>query len=137
MTNLQNISYYENLHDLFERVSPAEMPNRIGLLIEYLEKAGKHHSVSVSDVCTILYDMQSGFEQALVPAKRGMLLIDQTKGYSLNIYPIMNFLKDNESIDGELNQLKSRLITLAHSQNVAELKDLYGFIDLLSITFEG
>lgn len=137
MTKLESISYYERLHDLFERVSPAEMPGKIGDLIEYLEKAGEYHSVSVSDVTSILYDMQSGFELALVPAERGMLLTDQKKGYMLNIYPIMNFLNDNELIDGELDQLKSRLISLAHAKNVAELKEIYLFIDLLSITFAG
>ena len=136
MTNLQSISYYEKLHDLFDRVSPSELPHRLSELIDYLEKAGKHHSVKVGDVTSILYDLQSGFEQALSPAKRAMLLTDQAKGYTVNIYPIMNFLKDNPEVDAELDALKSRLITLAHSQNVAELKNLYQFIDVLSITFE-
>lgn len=136
MTNIETISHYEKLHDLFERIAPADIPKKIGVLIDYLEAAGEHHSVSVSDVTSILYDMQSGFELALVPSKRAMLLTDEAKGYSLNIYPIMNFLKDNPSIDSELDQLKSRLITLAHAKNIADMKSLYQFVDMLSITFE-
>lgn len=136
MTNLENISYYEKLHDLFEHVNPKDLPKKIGYLIEYIEQAGEHHNVSVSDVTSILLDMQSAFERSLKPMERAFLLTNQSRNYQVNIYPIIDFLKDNPTLDGELDQLKTRLVTLAHSNNVSQLKDIYTLVDLVSITFE-
>jgi predicted transcriptional regulator len=136
MTNLETISYYEKLHDLFERVHPSEMPKKLGKLIEYLENAGKHHSVDVGDVTSILVDMQDAFEKALESSPKALLLTHDKSKYSVNLYPIVNFLKDNTSIDGELDQLKSRIMELAHASNVSQMKDMYRLADLVSITFE-
>ncbi len=136
MTNIETISYFENLHNLFERVHPRDMSKKLGELINYLEHAGKHHSVSVSDVTSVLEDMQHAFEQSLEPSHKGLLLTNDKQGYSVNLYPIVNFLKDNTTIDGELDELKSTMISLTHSSNVAEMKDLYRFVDIVSIAFD-
>lgn len=136
MTNLETISYYEKLHDIFELVHPSDMPKELGRLINYLEKAGEYHDTRVDDVTTILYDLQEAFEFALEKKGKCLLLTHESMKYEVNIYPIMEFVKENELINGEFDQIKSRMISLAHAKNIAEMKSLYKFVDGLSITFD-
>lgn len=135
MTNLETISFYEKLHDIFERVHPKDMPGKLAKLIIYMEEAGQHHSVDVGDVTTILYDMADAFTFALQRSERSMILADKSRDYEVNIYPIMNFLRDNSTILGELDNLKSRIITLSHEKNIVEMKTTYTFVDSLSLVF--
>lgn len=136
MTNLETISYYEKLHDIFELVHPSEMPKELGRLIDYIEEAGIYHNTRVDDVTSILYGLQDAFELALKRKKMCILLTNESRKYEVNIYPIMEFLKENELINGEFDQLKSRMIRLAHSKNIAEMKSLYEFVDSLSIALD-
>ncbi len=136
MSKIENISYYEKLHDLFGRVHPKDMPKKIAKTIEYLEKAASHHAVNVSDVTSVLYDMQDAFTFALERKVRSLLLTDVQGAYEVNLYPIINFLRDNSCLMGDLDNLKSRLITLAYEKNIAEMKDIYKFVDDLSVTFQ-
>lgn len=135
MTNVETISYYEKLHDIFERVHPKDIPAKLAKLILYMEAAGEHHAVEVGEVTSILYDMKDAFAFSQQRTDRSMILTDKGRDYEVNIYPIMNFLKDNSSLLGELDNLKAMIITLSHEKNIAEMKDIYRFVDSLSLVF--
>jgi hypothetical protein len=135
MTNVENISYYEKLHDLFENVHPTKMPEKLAEMIEYLEKAGEYHDTDVGSETSILYALKDAFAQAIKPGNKSFCLKDEMKNYEVDIYPIMRMLKDNSSIIGELDELKARLVSLSHAKNISEMKKMYIFAESLSIIF--
>jgi hypothetical protein len=142
MTNVESITYYEKLHDIFERVHPRDMPIKLDKLIKYLSEGATYFekcngdSVDVDDVIGTLEDMKAAFTSSLARSSRSMLLSSQERNYEVNIYPIKNFLHDNPQIAGDLADLKSRMVTLANDTNLGLFKLCYTFVDSLSVALE-
>lgn len=139
MTNLETISYYEKLHDLFEAVHPKDVPAKVEKLIKYLAEGAEYaeqetgEEIDVEDVISSLEELKLAFTKSLTRENRSMLLSHQERKYEVNVYPIMNFLKDNTCISGDLDELKSRMVTLANHKNLGLFKQSYTFVDQLSI----
>ena len=139
MTNLETISQYEKLHDLFESVHPRDVPSKLEKLIKYLAEGSEYaeqelgEEIDVEDVISTLEELKLAFEKSLSRDNRSMLLAHRDKKYEVNIYPIMNFLKENTCISGDLDDLKARMVTLANTKNLGLFKQSYTFVDQLSI----
>jgi hypothetical protein len=139
MTNLETISQYEKLHDLFETVHPRDVPAKVEKLIKYLSEGSEYaehetgEEIDVLDVIGTLEELNLAFTKSLCRDNRSMLLSHQERKYEINVYPIMNFLKDNPCISGDLDDLKARMVTLANQKNLGLFKQSYTFVDQLSI----
>jgi hypothetical protein len=139
MTNLETISYYEKLHDLFENVAPRDMPMKLEKLVKFLTEGSAHllkcedQKIEVSDVVSQLQEMRLAFTASLARSNRSLLLCHQERNYEVNLYPIIDFLRVNRSITGDMADLKARMVSLVHSENIGLFKTCFLFVDLISV----
>jgi hypothetical protein len=139
MTNVETISYYEKLHDLFEQIHPQDIPAKLEKMIKYLEDGAEHHLINtgheadVNLIIEVLIQMRNAFAASLSRTNRSCLITNEERKYEVNILPIMAFLKENTSLEGDIEELKTLMVEVANVTNIGMMKQNYLFADSLSM----
>jgi hypothetical protein len=144
MTNLENLSYFSKLYDLFDSNKPKEVPSKIQdvilfvkkTLVEYESENG--YQDDIHSKLEMLKDLQRAFENAMtIDSGWGFCITNGRQKYQINLRPIFEFLTANDAFIGEMEDLnaimQSELLT---DKNVTEFKMASRTIRELMGTFD-
>ncbi len=135
MKTVEINSFCENLDGFFEKYHPSSILKKLNSLIKFLENSSKVESIEFNEM-GLLYDLKKAFTSALKREGITLLMANEEEKYEVNLFPLIDFIKDNPILVAELNILRSTLMTLINENNIIDVKEHYRFVNLLSYSFD-